>query len=475
MLLLAACIPQQPAGISVETPTPTATQAVVLSTPLPTRQPYPPGELVDYTVQMGDTLPALAAHFNTNEAEIRAANSIIPQDVTTLPAGMPMQIPIYYQPLYGSSYQIIPDSLFVNGPAAQSFDAAAFVSGTNGWLKNHSEYVGDERRFGGDLIEYVATNYSISPRVLLALIEYQAGGLSRPEMPEGGYLLGYRGDDRDKEFYQQLLWAANTLNVGYYGWRTGKMTQIDLADGRLERIDPWQNSATASLHFYYGQIMGKDAYERAIYADGFAKTYRTWFGDAWENVEAHIPGSLQQPYFELPFLPGNYWNFTGGPHSAWGKGQPWAALDFAPSGNESGCVPTELYTTAVADGLIVRTGNALAVLDLDGDGDERTGWVIFYLHIANETLIRQGTYVHTGDALGKPSCEGGNATGTHVHIARKYNGEWMAAALPPVFDLAGWRALDGTEAYYGTLTRLAEVVTASTQGAASSSIQADKH
>ncbi|HZU86895.1 MAG TPA: LysM domain-containing protein, partial [Anaerolineaceae bacterium] len=411
VFLLAACIPQQTAGISVDLPAPTTTPEIPLSTPLPTRQPYPPGELVDYTAQMGDTLPALAAHFNTTEAEIRTANPIIPGDATTLPSGMPMKIPIYYEPLYGSSYQIIPDSLFVFGPAARDFDPAAFVEGTNGWLKNHSEYVGDERRYGGQLIDYVATNYSISPRVLLALIEYQAGGLSQPVMPEGGYIMGFRGDDRDKEFYQQLLLAANTLNEGYYNWRTGKMTYIDLADGRLERVDPWQNSATVSLHYYFGQFMAKDAYERAIYADGFAKTYRTWFGEPWENVVAHIPGSLQQPYFRLPFLPGNFWNYTGGPHSAWGRGQPWAALDFAPSGNESGCVPTELYTTAVADGLVVRTGNALAVLDLDGDGDERTGWVIFYLHIANETLVPQGAYLMAGDPLGKPSCEGGNATG----------------------------------------------------------------
>lgn len=31
----------------------------------------------------------------------------------------------------------------------------------------------------------------------------------------------------------------------------------------------------------------------------------------------------------------------------------------------------------MADGVIARTGPAIAVLDLDGDGDERTGWVIF--------------------------------------------------------------------------------------------------
>ena len=70
------------------------------------RPNYAPGELVDYTAQIGDTLPALAAHFNTTELEIRENNPILPQDVTTLPTGLPLKIPIYYEALWGSQYQI---------------------------------------------------------------------------------------------------------------------------------------------------------------------------------------------------------------------------------------------------------------------------------------------------------------------------------------------------------------------------------
>ncbi len=94
-------------------------------TPLPTRPVYQPGELVSYTVQSGDTLPALAAHFNTTVAEIQQENEVLPESTTTLPAGLPLQIPIYYQPLWGSSYQIIPDCLFPNGPAQIDFDPVA--------------------------------------------------------------------------------------------------------------------------------------------------------------------------------------------------------------------------------------------------------------------------------------------------------------------------------------------------------------
>ena len=63
-----------------------------------------------------------------------------------------------------------------------------------------------------------------------------------------------------------------------------------------------------------------------------------------------------------------------------------------------------------------------------------------------------GQWLKKGDPLGFPSCEGGNASGTHVHIARKYNGEWMPVEGVIPFNLEGWIAHAGEAAYQGTLT-----------------------
>jgi len=100
------------------------------------------------------------------------------------------------------------------------------------------------------------------------------------------------------------------------------------------------------------------------------------------------------------------------------------------------------------------------VLDLDEDGDERTGWAVFYLHLAAATSAPLGKQLHAGDMIGYPSCEGGEATGTHLHIARKYNGEWILADGPLAFNLEGWVAHKGSQAYKGTLTRGAGLITA---------------
>src|SRR5512136_2067501 len=119
-LFLNACQPQVASfssGVAADQAAPQpaeATPAGPASTPLPSRPVYSPGELVDYTAQTGDTLPVLAIRFNTTVKEILQANSFIPASATTMPPGMPMKIPIYYKPLWGTPYKIMPDSLFID-------------------------------------------------------------------------------------------------------------------------------------------------------------------------------------------------------------------------------------------------------------------------------------------------------------------------------------------------------------------------
>ena len=161
------------------------TFALYAQTPIRTRKTYAPGERADYTAHNGNTLPSLAARFNTSVDEIFQANQQIPRDATTMPPGMPMRIPIYYRALWGSPFQNIPDHAFVNGPADIGFNTAAFVANQPGWLKAYRVYVSGETRTGAEMVNYVAINYSVSPRLLLAILEYQGGALTNPEQQIG--------------------------------------------------------------------------------------------------------------------------------------------------------------------------------------------------------------------------------------------------------------------------------------------------
>ncbi|NJO83850.1 MAG: hypothetical protein HC828_14350, partial [Blastochloris sp.] len=124
---------------------------------------------------------------------------------------------------------------------------------------------------------------------------------------------------------------------------------------------------------------------------------------------------------QLPFPQGQRWYFTGGPHGGWGTGSAWSAVDFAPpddletvSGN---CYISQYAATAVAAGVIARTDEGTVILDLDGDGDETTGWTILYLHIAAEGRIEEGVIVEAGDQLGFHRARGVLEWYAHSHRA----------------------------------------------------------
>lgn len=474
LFFLTACGLQSPENIYA---IPTLNQpgdvfnAAFNQTPIPTRTTFDPGELVDYTAQTGDTLPALASRFNTTMEEILMANPQIPRDATTMPPGMPMKIPIYYLALWANPFQIIPDHAFVNGPTNSGFNTAAFVEANPGWLKNYRVYASGKWRSGAEMVDYVAINYSISPRLLLAILEYQSGALSNPELPSKKNLLGLSYKLWTTP-YLQLTLAANTLNNGYYGWRLGTLIEFENTDQILIRPDPWQNAASVAIQYYYAGVFSGNEYELATGPNGLFQTYVNLFGNPWEDSFTLIPGSLQQPDLRLPFQYDQVWSLTGGPHPGWGKGEPFTALDLAPPSEESGCVTVkgDLYATAMADGLVVRTGDDGLMLDLDRDGNENTGWVIFYMHLAARQRAPLGADLKAGDPIGYPSCEGGSSTGSHIQIARKYNGEWIPADSAIPFNINGWIARNGSRAYLGTLQKGSAIVTACECGDAKTSI-----
>ena len=442
---------------------PTATSAVVepvVPTEIAPATAFPPGTVFDYLAQQGDTLPAVAAHFNTTIEAIQTANPDLPQVVTTFPAGYLLRVPAYYVPLTSPPFHILPDSEAVNGPGGIGFDLQAEVESRPGFLKGLTDYAQRKQRPAWEVVEVVARNYSIHPKVLLALLEYQTHALtqSEPTGQQAAYPLGFE-DYRHRGLYRQLVWVAEAFNDAYYGWRTGAV-ELELTDGRISRPDPWQNAGTVGVQGALAALYGQADFNAAVGPDGLARTLTDLWGDPFAGEQTVIPPSLQQPELGLPFAPNRIWDFTGGPHPSWGDGLPWGALDFAPPSAIAGCAESPETFTAPADGVVTTSDYAMLMLDLDGDADQRTGWVIFFYHVGLDNRAPAGTVVKMGDPLGHPSCEGGRATGTHVHVARRYNGEWIPAGGPIPFEMGGWTAAYGDAPYEGTMTKGSKVVPA---------------
>jgi murein DD-endopeptidase MepM/ murein hydrolase activator NlpD len=261
--------------------------------------------------------------------------------------------------------------------------------------------------------------------------------------------------------YRQAAWAANLLNRGYYLWKVSGLSGYILTDGSLVPPSPTINAATAGVQNLFSHYYDYDQWLRAVSAEGFFATYQSLYGFPFDfSIDPLLPPDLIQPPMQLPFEPGAVWSFTGGPHGGWGDGSAWAAIDFAPPGGGLGCVENSSWVVAVADGVVTYAHNGLVILDLDGDGLEQTGWTVIYLHIASYDRVSAGDVLRIGDIIGHPSCEGGYSTGTHIHIARRYNGEWISADGPLPFILDGWVSEGAGVEYNGYLINDGQLVEA---------------
>ena len=419
-----------------------------------------------YYTQAGDTLPLVALRFNVQPEEITSP-MVLPAEILLEPDTLlliPRRLVNTTSPL-----KLIPDSELVYSPSTVEFDVEDYVTQAGGYLSSYRQWLGSTQwTSGAEIIERVALENSINPRILLGLLEYQSGwvyGTPVNALKED-YPMGYV-DLSQTGLYPQLVWAVNQLSIGYYGWREGAMTEIRFSDGVTARLAPELNAGTVALQYYLAQIYDTMGWVQALDAQqGFAPLYERLFGNPWiraMDVEPLYPPDLRQPPLILPFLIGQVWSYTGGPHGAWERDGAMAALDFAPASTEPGCVKSDAWVVAAAPGLVTRAGKGLVVIDLDGDGLEQTGWNILYLHVS-DLVVSSGEWVELSDLLGHPSCEGGMATGTHIHIARKYNGEWIAADGPLQFELSGWQAHAGSNPYLGSLTRGDETIPASVYG-----------
>lgn len=481
MLALSACSAAGTASRPTSSPQPTATVTPTLSpspTPLPTdtppptptSTPVPPTPTPDpprtntpdlsklgagwaafsYTLQAGEDLGTLAARYGLSYDQIRAANGFVGGE--TLYPGQVILIPQVIKQA-GPSFKIISDSEAVYGPGVIGFDTVSFVAGyPDGYLNKYTEMVDGIQVGGAALVQRAAENYSVNPRLLLALLEYQSGWLTQSDPTEKLYPFG-RAEGGTEGLYRQLQWATNALNRGFYEWRDGSLSLLILSDGTRVGIDPELNAGTAAAQYVFALTRKVNDWQTAVGPDGLYHTYSNLFGYPFAYaVEPLIPESLSQPALSLPWQTGETWFFSGGPHASFGPGSPWGAIDFLPPGKQSGCAVSPYWVTAMAPGVVARSNNGQLLLDLDGDGFEQTGWVILYLHIAAQDRAPAGLTLTEGNPIGHPSCEGGRATGTHAHVARRYNGEWIPAdgALP--FVLSGWTAHAGDTPYKGTLT-----------------------
>lgn len=453
----------RPAGLSetrleVTSPAATATPAVPPS-PTPTRVP-PENTATEYTVRSGDTLLRIAAAYGTTVESLMAINGLTNADQLTV--GQVLKVTMAASHI-GPSEILLPDSELVYGPAYADFDVATEVAGRGGFLTSYSETVSGREMTGPEIVELVAVQYSVGPRVLLALLELRGSWLSNPAptAEQQAYPMGYQVGLYWEGLYLQLCQAANALNAGFYGWWGDTSWLVQTTDGTFIQYSPDLNAGTAAVQKTTADT--SRSYEGWI-ADlnRFSEIYEDLFGDPVQYaVEPLIPPYVGSPELTLPWAEGDTWYYTGGPHPGWGTLGAYSAVDFATDEENIGCMTSQRWVTAIAPGVIAMSEDGMVLQDLDSDGFVGTGWLVMYMHIAEQGRVVFQAEVATGDPIGHPSCEGGVSNASHLHLARRLNGVWIAAddaQWPMALD--GWTPVSGADAYDGTLEKDGTTLTA---------------
>ena len=422
-----------------------------------------PTVLSQHIVKAGDTLTRLAAAHGVAVSALVAANNLANPDL--LDIGQVIQLPAPPQsttPLINT----LPDARLIRSAGALDFDVSAFVTSQPGALRQLSDVVINRQADGSPIdivltasqvIDRVSIEFSVDPRILLAFLEHLAGLLSEADIENARQLLSPAVDEaayspERSGLYDYVSKLADDLNLGYYGWKYRNRRILEFEQGARLAYHPGLGAGSVGLQYALAQRRSQAQWRDDIGEAGLIATYQRYFGAPDPDADPVIPPDLRQPELDLPFPRGQVWRFTGGAHGGWGNGSAWAAIDFAPPAEElpqAFCYKSSFPVTAVAAGSLARLGQGVVALDLDGDGDEGTGWTILYLHLEPAADLALGQDVAAGRVLGYTSCRGGYSTATHLHIARKYMGEWLPAdcvlcagsANAPPFVLSDWQVL----------------------------------
>ncbi|MFW6183574.1 MAG: M23 family metallopeptidase [Chloroflexota bacterium] len=342
----------------------------------------------------------------------------------------------------------VSDEQFVSGTLRGQPSVARFLAERNSFLLAHPlEPVLGKPMPGPIALAFLGEAYSVSPALLLTLAEMEHDLLS-----DG------RAAAQDPALGDWFRWTAMQLSRWFYDYYAGRATPLTSPLRERPLREPAGNAATYALRAYfltrvYGggdPQAGLDAWEEALVA-----TYEAHFGPALAGqLRARRPTVADRatlPALKLPWVRGDTWYFTGGPHNFDGSDRyPLSGVDFQPAGRP-GCEPDVArlrWVVASAAGRSVDYQTNWLKLDHDGDGNPHSGWQTVYGHLANR--LGDGRAVAQGQPLGNPSCRGGFAGGVHVHFGVKFQNVWQPISE---FTLSGWQFENGEDAYHGWMVR----------------------
>ncbi len=303
-----------------------------------------------------------------------------------------------------------------------------------------------------EVISHWAGYSSISPRVLLTLIDLQSQLISQPDPAQLQQpLVGLSSADG---FSAQLQDVADQLATRLYQ--------------REAAVSEFATAPAAALSYLFDAEPNKNA-ERAQFAHNklaqFSQRYQQLFAESYlpapdrSMQDTQMPDSSVQDidtlagpangFLQFPFPLGQSWH-VGGAHTNTGSGNyPMSSLDMSIGGGW-GSNQSNTWVAASAAGSFKRHSSCFAEVVHSG------GWSTTYYHLMN-IQYNTGANVAKNTKIANPAntqpqalCNGGSSTGPHQHWSLKQNGSWVH--LNTVY-LSGWQITATGSSYDTNCTR----------------------
>ncbi|WP_026309340.1 M23 family metallopeptidase [Kangiella aquimarina] len=275
-----------------------------------------------------------------------------------------------------------------------------------------------------EIISHYAGYSSISPKVLIAIMEQQTGIISNPvsattiTRPFGDLSskIGFKEQVQDissrlaKEFYRGHSYSDTGSNE--------VMTTDEDVYRAIEAVIPEQ----AEEAFEINRERGTKGSSKKV-----SRTHRTLFEESKKEESTTQTQSLViadiNNYFQLPFRVGESWR-NGGSHTNHGSGTyPQSSLDFN-AGGYWGDNLSHIWVSASAPGVIKNHSSCFSEIIHDD------GWSTTYYHIENiqyptgSNLQRNTRIANYANDTTQALCNGGQSSGPHLHFSLKKDGQF---------------------------------------------------
>ena len=199
----------------------------------------------------------------SNTPTTTAIPTLIPTDT---PTTEPTPIPSPTIPGPPSQQHLIPNSEIIFSASAADFDTAAYLDQAGGFLGTYRQYLMITAWTDAPaVVDMVAIENSINPRLLVALLEYQCGcvlGMNEIDPDEFTSAMGATQALR-QDLYGQLIWAIHEISEGYYGWKDGTLTEISFSDGKIIHPESDLNAGSFALMYLFSLLYEGEDWERA--------------------------------------------------------------------------------------------------------------------------------------------------------------------------------------------------------------------